>query len=291
MNAPAPQSQGIVRRAIVALSSAVSSYWEAHSTRGKVWLTLGAIALVVDAKLCYEYGITQTTWHGIGFAVLALVFSQLPDGAYEEYAKGNKVAGVFLAILCIPLGAVAYQSHIGYGAGVRMGEIKKAGVQNAKWEDNRETVTQQNVNLAGIEKRAAELDAEMAKLIEMKVGDWAMTVKPSSPQELDGAIQAKQLEVDNEAKRTRCGPLCEKRTNELAHLKKLQEKARDIVSNNAAHQAALEAVGELGYRALQVDKLLVEIGAQPGQLRVARVEVGRRQRGRDEGVSHGVRAG
>lgn len=230
--------------------SLMGRYWLSHNITGRIWLTMGVIALAVDAALCYQYGVTQTTWHGIGFAVVALFFSQLPDGAYSEYEKGNKLAGIVLGALCVPLGLVAYQSHIGYGAGVRLGDIKKANVQQAKYDDNRGSVTQLNETLASLESRARELDSELNKLVAQKVCSpdgkscWSQTVKPSSPEELDEAISAKKLSMDNEAKRVKCGQKCEDRKNELAHLTALRAKAGEIAKNNAKHQEVLDKIAE-----------------------------------------------
>ena len=192
---------------ISATLALIASYWSSHTTKGRIWLTMGVIALIVDAVLCYQYGVTQTLWHGIGFAVVALFFSQLPDGAYEEFQKGNKGAGIVLGLLCIPLGAVAYQSHIGYGAGVRLGDIKKANVQQAKYDGAQDTVGEDKVNL----KLWTD---QLAKLMEQDA--WTATVTADALREQLGTLKAR-IDEEKAGKRGRkagCGRECERLQDE-----------------------------------------------------------------------------
>lgn len=236
----------MLKKLILNCGALASSYWQSYTTKGKIWLILALVAVIVDAKLCFEYGVKQTTWHGVGFAVVALFFSQLPDGAYEEFEKGNKASGILLALLCIPLGAVAYQSHIGFGAGVRMSDIKKANLQQARYDDGRDSVGELKAKVKLFEDTAKRLDSDMAKLVDMKVGidGWTVTTAPASPEALDGQIAAKQLEVANESKRNGCKSKCEARTNELAHLQALRATAVKIAENQTQHAATIEALAK-----------------------------------------------
>lgn len=185
-----------MRKALAAVAALIAAYWSAHNVRGRIWLTLGTLALVVDAALCYQYGITQTTWHGIGFAVVAIVFSQLPDGAYEEWKKGNTIAAVVLGILCVPLGAVAYQSHIGYGAEVRYGDIKEASIQQTAYDDARGQVEDNSANLKMWKEQLSKLQGDNA---------WVATVTADGLRsELDTAAEA----IRQEEARGGCGPKC-----------------------------------------------------------------------------------
>lgn len=204
---------GLIFRLIAALARGISSYWSGHTTSGQVWLTAGIIALIVDAALCYQYGVTQTTLHGIGFAVVALFFAKLPDGAYEEWIKGNKVSGAVLGVLCIPLGAVAYQSHIGYGAGVRMGDIKAAAIQDVKYEDARGQVVDNRANLAMWTDQLAKLKAESG---------WSPTTKADA---LHSELATLRTRIVEEQKGTRgrragCGKECERLQNEAGEIEK-----------------------------------------------------------------------
>lgn len=206
---------------LIATGRLAASYWASHTTKGRIWLTMGVIALIVDAVLCYQYGVTQTVWHGIGFAVVALFFSQLPDGAYEEFQKGNKGAGIVLGLLCIPLGAVAYQSHIGYGAGVRMGDIKKANVQQAKYDGAQDTVSEDKENLK-------LWTARLKMLLEQDA--WTATVKADGLREELANLKGR-VEEEKQGKRGRkagCGKECERLQDQIkdvaTRLGKVEEK-------------------------------------------------------------------
>jgi len=220
-----------MRKALAAVVALVAAYWSAHNTRGRMWLTLGMLALIVDAALCYQYGVTQTTWHGLGFAVVAIVFSQLPDGAYEEYKKGNTTAASMLAILCVPLGAVAYQSHIGYGAGVRMGDIKAAVIQQTKYEDARGNVDDNAQNLKLWKAQLAKLNEE---------NGWVATVTADGMRtELDTATEA----IRQEQARGGCGPRCMakmKSRDEIASKIAVAEQASDLTNRIEATQRLVD---------------------------------------------------
>ncbi len=99
--------------------------------------SMGAIALIVDAAICWQYGISMSTWHAAGFALLAAFFAMLPDAAYRAWRGGEKVNGVVLGALSVCLGVVAYQSHLGYSAGVRVGDIQKTDIVNSERKDQR----------------------------------------------------------------------------------------------------------------------------------------------------------
>lgn len=203
----------MIKTAMRSIANACAAYWSGYTVKGQVWLAAGIIALIVDAALCYKYGVTQTTLHGIGFAVVALFFSQLPDGAYEEWVKGNKVSGAVLGLLCIPLGAVAYQSHIGYGAGVRMGDIKAAAIQDVKYEDARGQVVDNRANLAMWKEQLSKLKAESG---------WSPTTKADA---LHSELATLRSRIEEEKKGTRgrragCGKECERLQNEAGEIEK-----------------------------------------------------------------------
>lgn len=218
----------------------MANHWASHTTKGKIWLAMGILALIVDAKLCYEYGVTQTVWHGIGFAVVALFFSQLPDGAYEEYQKGNKAAAVILGILCIPLGAVAYQSHIGFGAGVRMGDMKKAMLQQTRYDDGRENVADAKRNNDLWTKQLAELNEK---------NRWVASVKADALR-AELATFGARIEEEKKGKRGRaagCGKECERLQDEakaVAARIATSEQAEDLTKRIEATQRLISAYRE-----------------------------------------------
>lgn len=219
------------------------AYWYAqYNAVGKVWLTLAIVALSVDAAISYQYGVTQTTWHGIGFALVAVFFSLVPDQAYSEFEAGRKGSGTSLACAAAILGMVALYSHLGYGAGVRVGDIQQTAAQNAKYTGKQETTKDLDAKSKTLVARRDALDREMAALVSMKVGTWSVAVLPTSAAELDGQIEAKQLEAANEAKRNGCKSKCEARTNELAHLRALRAKAEQIEKNEADYADTVQAL-------------------------------------------------
>lgn len=222
----------------------LTTQWAQYTPFGQFLFVLALIAIAVDAAIAYEYGISMTWLHGMGFALVAITFAILPDVASMEWSKGKKTSAFWIAVACIPIGAVAYQSHIGYGAGVRMGDIQQATVQNARYDDGRENVEDLKRRIAFFEDRSKQLDAEMDKLVNQRVGGWAIQFRPAAPDALDGLIAAKTLERDNEAKRGGCGPICEQRTNELAHLQALKAIAVKIARNNDQHTAVLNGLAK-----------------------------------------------
>jgi len=229
-----------IRSILAALARGSAAYWNSHNTTGQIWLGMGLIALIVDAALCYQYGVTQTTWHGIGFAVVAFFFAKLPDGAYAEFEKGNRLAGLVLGLLCIPLGAVAYQSHIGYGAGVRMGDIKQAAIQDIKYEDARGQVVD---NVANVKMWKEQLEKLKA------ANGWSPTTKADA---LHSELATIRSRIDEEKKGTRgrkagCGKECERLQNEAGDIEKkiaTVESVSDLTSKIEATQRLVDKYRE-----------------------------------------------
>lgn len=149
-------------------------YYRQFTPIGQFWLSLGILALIVDAIISYKYGVTLTTMHGIGFALVAIFFALLPDQAWSEFEGKRAASGTILAILCIPLGLVALYSHLGYGASVRVGDVQQATVQNAKYDGGREQVEEAKGTLKMFTQRLGSLEADRAALIA--ANPWAPTV-------------------------------------------------------------------------------------------------------------------
>lgn len=209
----------------------IRSRYASYTTTGKTWLTLGIVALIVDAAICYKYGITLTFWHAVGFALVAVFFAMLPDAAYSEIENRRIASGIALSLLCIPLGMVAFQSHLGYGAGVRLGDMQQTGVQNTKYEDGRAKVAE---NKALVEMWTAtknELEAQNA---------WVASVSADG---LKAQVAAATLSIDQEAKRGGCGPKCLERTKEKADLENriaIAEKVSDLTNRIDAAQRKID---------------------------------------------------
>ncbi len=208
----------------------LKTQWNQYTPFGQLLFALALAALAVDAAISYEYGVSMTRLHGLGFALVAITFCILPDVASMEWSKGNKGAAMALALCCVPLGVVAYQSHIGYGAGVRVGDMQQTGVTNAKFDDARESLKSERANLDMWRKQLADLEAQNA---------WATTVTADS---LRAKLPSLELAIAQEAKRGGCGPKCLERTKE-----------RDTIT---AQIATTEKVADLGKRIEATQRIL-----------------------------------
>ncbi len=221
----------MIRNAASGFAAVLANFWNQHTAEGKIWLTLAVGALVVDAALSYQYGITQTTWHGLGFAFLAVFFSQLPDAAMSQWERGNKVFAVVIALGAIPIGAMAFYSHIGYAAGIRVGDVQQSEVQNISFADARKSVEDNESALKMWHDRMAKLTAEQP---------WAATVKADG---LRGDLAAAEKAIELETARGGCKAKCQGLMVQKGELEKriaTAEKAADITAQIAATQRKLD---------------------------------------------------
>lgn len=237
-----------IPRALAALIVGVGEFlrnqWAQYTEMGQLLWILALFSIGVDAGISYEFGSTLSYLHAAGFALVAIAFCILPDVSAIEFRKGNKVAAGWIGVACVPLGAVALLTHVGYSASIRVGDMQQAAAQNANYAGRTDNVKELKDKIAFLEKRETQLDQEMDALVSKKVGDWTVSTRPSSPEELDGLIEAKRLEATNEAKRKGCKRECEKRNNELAHLIALRGKAKEIQANSDQHAAALKGAAD-----------------------------------------------
>lgn len=238
------------------MKSVLKTYWNSYTPKGQFWLSLGILMLAVDAALAAAYGLTQTTLHGIGFALVAIMFALLPDAAREEWEEGRKLSASVLGLLCVPIGIVAYYSHIGYGAGVRLGDMQKATFQNAVASDTRDSVADARAQLAMFTKRLADLEARNA---------WLPTVTADG---LRAEIDAKNEAIRQEERRGGCGPRCLGLKTELATLearRSAAEERKDLSSQIAATRAVVDNAREKAANTKQANSSVVNqnhVGAQ-----------------------------
>jgi hypothetical protein len=226
------------------MRNALKKLFDLYDTTGKVVLTLALIGLASSAAMAFFFGVSVSLMHGIFLIVVSIGFALGPHLAHKVWIKGARTSAVIIGMLCVPLGVVEWYSHNGYTAGLRGVDIGNAKVNQVSYGDTRASVETLTRRVAGFESRAKELDENLAKLTQRRVGNQVITVKPSSSTELDGAIAAKKLEVQNESKRGGCKSKCETRTNELAHLEALRATALAIEQNHAEHAAALGALAQ-----------------------------------------------
>jgi hypothetical protein len=213
------------------MRSIIKSWFNQYTAHGKFWLSLALVALVVDAAISYRYGVTLTWLHGIGFALVAVFFSLLPDQAYSEFEAKRFGSGIAMAVLCVPLGTVAYYSHLGYGAGVRVGSIQQASVHNAKFDDARSSLESDRTNIAMWREHLAKLQAENA---------WVATVSADG---LKSQVAAADLSIAQEKARGGCGPKCLKLTKDKADLENriaIAEQATKLTGQIEATQRIID---------------------------------------------------
>lgn len=220
---------GIIRRAISGTGRAIANFWAGYTSFGQFFLTLAAIAIGVDAVICYNYGITQTFWHGAGFALLAVVIAVLPDAAASEWEKGAKLSAFAIGLGCIPLVPVAYQSHLGYSAGVRVADIRVTQAKMDVASDDRDSIDQ-----ARRDKASAEAAIARLKWLPTDVTASGIAAEISAKNE---AIRQEKLKVKKGTK-DGCGPNCQKLMNELAELEKRKGAIEDLSKEKGRLQAA-----------------------------------------------------
>jgi hypothetical protein len=216
------------------MRSTIRNLFAAYNGSGRFWLGLGIVALIVDAAISYQYGISLTALHGLGFALVAVFFALLPDAAYGEIESKRYASGVAMAALCIPLGMVAFYSHLGYGAGVRVGDMQQTGVQNVRYDDAREKVADNKRNVALWTEQLADLT---------KQAPWAATVNPDG---LKAQLASADKAVELEGKRGGCKSKCLALMKEKASLEEriaTAERATDLQTRIAATQRLID-----GYR-------------------------------------------
>lgn len=144
-------------RAIRHVGRFLAKFWSGYTGFGQFMLTLAAVAIVVDAVICYNYGVTQTFWHGVGFALLAVVLAVLPDAAYEEWQKKAYGSAVGIVAGCCFMVPVAYQSHLGYSASVRVGDMNIVNAKAEARDNDRDSIEQARKDKAMAEAAIARL--------------------------------------------------------------------------------------------------------------------------------------
>lgn len=205
------------------IAGATANFWRGYTPFGQFFLSLAAVAIVVDAVICYNYGITQTFWHGVGFALLAIVIAVLPDAAAQEWERGGKGSAWTIALGCVLMLPVAYQSHLGYSAGVRVGDIRVTQAKMDVADDNRDSIEQ-----ARRDKASAE--AAIARLKWLPADVTANGIAAE--------IDTKNEAIRQETRRGGCGPNCLRLRGELAELEKRKGAIEDLTKEKARLEAA-----------------------------------------------------
>lgn len=237
----------LIRSILTGVGTFFTTQWKQYNPLGQLLFVLALAALAVDASISYQYGKSMTTLHGYGFAIVAIAFCILPDVATTEWRKGGKAAAAGIAFACVPLGLVAYQSHIGYGAGVRLGDMQQTGFQHATLERENKLLASELSNLEMWRKRLSELIGE---------NKWAATVTADA---LRAQLPGLNLAIDQEAAAGGCKSKClakTKQRDEVASRIRILEERTDLQRKIEATQRVVDkktaSVSGMGYHSSTV---------------------------------------
>jgi len=234
----------------------IGDQWHQFTPTGQLLFGCALIAIIVDAGIAYEYGITMSSLHAAGFALVALGLALLPDQAWQAAEKRDWwTAGILGALSLLVLLPVAYQTHVGYGAGVRLGDMQQTGFQNASLEAHQISLKSERENIAMWRQQLADLKARNKVILDRNNG-WAVTTKPEA---LKAQVAALDQKIENEARRVRCGPVCEGYKKEKADTLALIEgieRENDLTARIDATQRVIDSktakVVDTGYKSSTV---------------------------------------
>ncbi|CCB64457.1 hypothetical protein [Hyphomicrobium sp. MC1] len=211
---------------IVGLGSFLATQWKQYTPFGQMLWVLALIAISVDAGIAYQFGSTLSVLHAAGFALVALAFCILPDVSAMEFRKGRKTTGGWIALACVPLGMVAFLTHLGYSASIRVGDFQQSDVHNAKYEDTRDAVKDAEGRIKQFSDRISELKA---------ANPWITTVSADGLKAQEPALEEA---IAQESRRGGCGPKCLALKQKLADVMEQAGKAEELASHEAMLVAA-----------------------------------------------------
>lgn len=205
---------------IVGVGSFLATQWKQYTPFGQMLWALALAAITVDCGIAYEFGSSLSQFHAIGFALVSLAFCLMPDVAAMEFRKGKKRTGGWIAAACIPLGLVAFLTHVGYSASIRVGDFQQSDVSNAKYDDARTSVQEATT--------AVKLAEDNLKSFTDR-NPWVTSVTADG---MTAEAATMDEAIRQEERRGGCGPKC------LA----LKQQQADLVSRAAAatHKTDLE---------------------------------------------------
>lgn len=170
---------------------------------GRVWAHVGVIVLVVAAAMSWGFGAEVSWKHAAFLACLTFVAAFGPDAAHRAWHDGKKGAAIAIALICAPLLAIEFYSHAGYTAGLRGHNIETATVQNVRYDQRQDEVTEGKASLAMWTKRLKELEDQNA--------GWITT---TTAEALRAQLASANLAIEQEAARGGCKAKCLARTQE-----------------------------------------------------------------------------
>lgn len=210
------------------------------SAWGRVWLYLGLASLAAATAMSVGFGWDVSWKHAVFLGLLSIVAAFIPDAAYSQWHDGRRIVGGILAVIALPLFAIEYSSHAGYTAGLRGSNISEARVQNTKWTDGRDEVTDHKANLKMWQAQLDKLNAE---------NGWAATTKADGLRKELATItdRIEQEKAGTRGRKAGCGRECERLQNEANDLSKrigTVEQVADLTERIAATMNKLSAARE-----------------------------------------------
>lgn len=221
----------MIRKTKTFLAGFAASQWNQYTPIGQMLFILALGAMIVDAGISYQYGSSMTTLHAWGCALVAIGCAVFPDIAISEAAKKQFGNAAFFAAATLLIAPVAFQNHVGYSAGVRVGDINHVSAQRVVHEDTRSTVDEDKAALAMWTERLAKLEADKG---------WVASVSADG---LRAQIDAADEAVKQEEKRGGCGPNClrlKKKRAEIGERIASAEERDSITKQIAATKVKLD---------------------------------------------------
>lgn len=170
---------------------------------GRMWARVGIVVLVVAAAMSWSFGAEISWKHAAFLGCLTFVAAFGPEAAYKAWHDGKHTAAIIIALICAPLLAIEFYTHAGYSAGLRGHNIETATVQNVRYDQRQDEVTEGKASLAMWTKRLKELEDQNA--------GWITT---TTAEALRAQLASANLAIEQEAARGGCKAKCLARTKE-----------------------------------------------------------------------------
>lgn len=213
-----------MRKAFKFIGRFFADQWHQFTPTGQLLFALGVVAIAVDAGIAYEYGISMSGLHAAGFALVAIALALLPDVSAREYDRGAHMSCAVIAIACLPLAGVAYQSHIGYGASIRLGDMQQTGFQHTTLDGAKASLENERASLKTFREQRELLVAEREAV--KASNPWATGTTADALREeakiLDGRI-AEEI-AGKRGRGKGCKAVCEQ----------LQDQKKDVLAKIAS---------------------------------------------------------
>lgn len=199
-------------------------------------VAMGAIAF--DSYLSASFGWTISFSAAFIMGLISVASGVLMVIAGFFWCRGWKPLAYGVAVVWCFAFLFNCWSNMGVASGDRMTNIQKAQWQETKADEAIKGKDELAGQIKFFQKRRAELEADMRKLVETTVNGWKVAAAPESTAALDKLIAEKAAEQEREQGRGGCGPKCEARAAEKRHLILLRGIAAKIESNNQQLAAA-----------------------------------------------------